>query len=132
MGADLFGSFAESTCAALVVSSTQMRVLVDGAPTLDLGMLMYPLVVSAFGIGACFLVSAYAVFIQKVNHINKIESTLKFQLVLSTVVLTPTIIAMAYWAIPKEFIMLPSLDVKNPAHAFVCSLMGCNLLITIN
>ena len=110
-----------------------MRVLVGGAETLDLGMLMYPLVVSAFGIGACFIVSAYAVFIQKVNHINKIESTLKLQLVLSTIVLTPTIIAMAYWAIPKEFVMIPNIvDVKNPGHAFVCSLMGCNLLIIMN
>lgn len=39
---------------------------------------MYPLMVSAFGIGTCILVSAYAVYISKVNHINKIEATLKF------------------------------------------------------
>jgi inorganic pyrophosphatase len=39
---------------------------------------MYPLMVSAFGIGICILVSAYAVYISKVNHVNKIESTLKF------------------------------------------------------
>lgn len=67
---------------------------------------MYPLMVSAFGIGVCILVSGYAVFIQKVNHINKIESTLKLQLLLSTVALSPVIIGIAYWALPPNFVMI--------------------------
>lgn len=67
---------------------------------------MYPLMVSAFGIGICILVSAYAVYISKVNHINKIESTLKFQLLLSTVALSPIIIGIAYWCLPADYVMM--------------------------
>ena len=132
MGADLFGSFAESTCAALVVSSTQLRVVqADGTFTIQIGELMYPLMVSAFGIGICILVSAYAVYINKVNHINKIESTLKFQLLLSTIALSPVIIGIAYWALPPDFVMVAAdgtieLDNLKPYHAFLCSLLGCN------
>ncbi|CAK87669.1 unnamed protein product (macronuclear) [Paramecium tetraurelia] len=129
MGADLFGSFAESTCAALVVSSTQLRVPSEGGYSIEIGQLMYPLMVSAFGIGICILVSAYAVYISKVNHINKIESTLKLQLLLSTIALSPIIIGIAYWALPADFVMIAAdgsvqlADLK-PYHAFICSLLG--------
>ncbi|CAD8123197.1 unnamed protein product [Paramecium sonneborni] len=130
MGADLFGSFAESTCAALVVSSTQLRVISgDGPVSISIGELMYPLMVSAFGIGICILVSGYAVFIQKVTDIHKIESSLKLQLLLSTVALSPIIIGISYWALPADYMMIqadgtPLLENLKPWHAFVCSLMG--------
>ena len=75
MGADLFGSFAESTCAALVVSSTNFTI--NGGKA-EIGDLMYPLLVSAFGIIACLLTSIVAIYVTKVNIIEKIESTLKF------------------------------------------------------
>jgi H+-translocating diphosphatase len=47
MSADLFGSFAESTCAALVVSSTTLSA--SNCPY-ALSNLMYPLLLIAFGI----------------------------------------------------------------------------------
>lgn len=75
MGADLFGSFAESTCAALVVSSTNFKI---GGNAAEIGDLMYPLLVSAFGILACLITSIVAIYITKVHEIEKIESTLKF------------------------------------------------------
>lgn len=75
MGADLFGSFAESTCAALVVSSTNFGI---GGNKVEIGDLMYPLLVSAFGILASLLTSIVAIYVTKVNVIEKIESTLKF------------------------------------------------------
>ncbi|CAK68267.1 unnamed protein product (macronuclear) [Paramecium tetraurelia] len=112
MGADLFGSFAESTCAALVVSSTQLRVITEQGPIIHIGQLMYPLVVSAFGIIICIAVSGYAVFIQKVTHINKIESSLKLQLLLSTV------------AFLLVFTFRFQIGSLKPWHALVCSLMG--------
>jgi len=49
MGADLFGSLAESTCAALVVSSTSWPLLT----TAD--AIYFPLVVTAVGILASFI-----------------------------------------------------------------------------
>ena len=62
MGADLFGSFAESTCAALVVSSAKLQVNGDH----DIKYLMFPLLLSAFGILVCIVVSFYGVYIKKV------------------------------------------------------------------
>jgi inorganic pyrophosphatase len=53
MGADLFGSFAESTCAALVVLSQ--------SPTaLNYGAMFYPLIISALGICVSFVTSFFA------------------------------------------------------------------------
>jgi inorganic pyrophosphatase len=71
MGADLFGSFAESTCAALVVSATLLKT----SETLDskiifvnsIDNLMYPLVASAFGILACILTAIIGIYVTKVN-----------------------------------------------------------------
>lgn len=49
MGADLFGSLAESTCAALVVSSTSWNLMsTDDA-------VFFPLVITAVGIFASFI-----------------------------------------------------------------------------
>merc|ERR1711934_924125 len=54
MGADLFGSFAEATCAALVLAAT--------SPTLlsTTGAMMYPLLLSAAGILVSLLTSIFA------------------------------------------------------------------------
>ena len=62
MGADLFGSFAESTCAALVVASTFPDLLAQKH------YIYYPLVLSAFGIIACFITSIFATDIMSVDE----------------------------------------------------------------
>ena len=49
MGADLFGSLAESTCAALVVSSNSIELLT----TVD--AMFFPLIITSVGIIASFL-----------------------------------------------------------------------------
>jgi Na+/H+-translocating membrane pyrophosphatase len=49
MGADLFGSLAESTCAALVVSSTSIELIT----TVD--AIYFPLIITSVGIIASFL-----------------------------------------------------------------------------
>lgn len=54
MGADLFGSFAESTCAALVVSAVSPSFYYH--PT----AFYYPLLISAIGIVVCIIVSILA------------------------------------------------------------------------
>lgn len=54
MGADLFGSFAESTCAALVVSGTNPTFYYQPSS------FYYPLSISAMGIVVCIFVSILA------------------------------------------------------------------------
>lgn len=121
MGADLFGSFAESTCAALVVYSNFKR---DPSDLNDFGYLLYPLLITTFGIFGSFVTSFFATHIMKVDQNEKIESTLKYQLVISTILLTPLLYLAAHIAMPEGLsFMDKSLDtIKN--KAFICSLLG--------
>ena len=96
MGSDLFGSFAESTCAALIVSGTS-SVLVREAN------FMFPMVLSASGIFVCIITSFFATHIMTVDKKEKIEETLKYQLIISTVLLIPTIYFVAKWCLPAHF-----------------------------
>lgn len=75
MGADLFGSFAESTCAALVIYAS---FGVTKNSSMDCGYVLYPLLITAFGIYGSFLTSFFATNIMSVNANEKIESTLKW------------------------------------------------------
>jgi Na+/H+-translocating membrane pyrophosphatase len=78
MGADLFGSFAEATCASLVVSSSLLFTIDGGLPVFSINYLTYPIVASAVGILVCILTSFIGIYITKVNRPEKIESTLKY------------------------------------------------------
>lgn len=78
MGSDLFGSFAESTCAALVVMASTPDLAKDE-------YLLYPLMISAVGIIACFFTSIYGIYFYKVDEVTKIEKALKIQLLISTI-----------------------------------------------
>ncbi|GBF37215.1 sodium-translocating pyrophosphatase [Leptospira johnsonii] len=74
MGADLFGSCAEATCAALVIGATATAL--SG----NTDALLYPLLISAFGIPASLLTS----FIASVKEGGNVEKVLKIQLWVST------------------------------------------------
>lgn len=80
MGADLFGSLAESICAALVVSSRS----IDLIQTPD--AMMFPLIVSAMGIIASFI----TVFFASIGTVTKdnVETKLKLQILISTILMT--------------------------------------------
>ncbi len=77
MGADLFGSLAEATCAALVVSGTS-QLLADTA-----GAMYFPLMITSVGILVSFLTTLFA-SCRTVTYDN-VESILKWQLIISTV-----------------------------------------------
>ena len=82
MGADLFGSFAESTCAALVISSVSSL----GS---DRVAMFYPLLISAVGILVCIITTFVATDLRPARQVTEIENTLKTQLILSTALATP-------------------------------------------
>ena len=84
MGADLFGSFAEATCAALVISSVSTL----GTEHVYVAM-CYPLLISAVGILVCLITTLIATDLKPARGITEIESTLKMQLVISTILATP-------------------------------------------
>lgn len=71
MGADLFGSLAESTCAALVVGATSKDLLnADNA-------MLFPLLITAAGIIVSFVTSFFATNLMKVTE-NTVERAVKW------------------------------------------------------
>jgi inorganic pyrophosphatase len=119
MGADLFGSFAEATVAALVVSGTSKELL-QGAN------FFYPLILSATGIFVCFITSFVALFIMTVTTKEKIEVTLKWQLIISSILLTPAIYGVTALCLPKTITFTNGEDILvTPSWALmVCCLSG--------
>jgi len=123
MGADLFGSFAEATCAGLVVLADGDRqrfftsqfqckdFLTVGAEGYHTwcsdadAYLFYPLLLSALSIVACLVCSMFATHIMEVNHTDQIERTLRYQLLISTVFLTVALYFAASFsvAVPDDF-----------------------------
>merc|ERR1712166_1682523 len=84
MGADLFGSLAESTCAALVVSSTCIPMLTTS------DAIYFPLVVTSIGLIVSFVCQFFHRF-QK-----QVDDKLFYQLVISTLLMTVAIIPAIY------------------------------------
>jgi H(+)-translocating pyrophosphatase len=122
MGADLFGSFAESTCAALVVSSVSAL----GAQH-NWAAMCYPMLITATGILVCMGTTLIATDFKPARVISEIESTLKYQLIISTSVMTPVAYIVSVTALPAEFAGLftddPTHLVKN-WHIFFCVAAG--------
>jgi len=97
MGADLFGSFAESTCAALVVASADQSIRDN------FGAMMFPLLLSATGIVSGIVTLCICNVFYPVKKIADVEKALKGVLVISTVLETPLIYLAAAWSLPASF-----------------------------
>ncbi|KAK9830190.1 hypothetical protein WJX72_010203 [[Myrmecia] bisecta] len=122
MGADLFGSFAESTCAALVISAVSSL----GKQHIYVAM-QYPLLISAAGILCCIATTFIATDLKPARLVSEIESTLKHQLIISTALATPAALVISLTALPNEFtgifVQDPDRAVKN-WHMFFCVATG--------
>merc|ERR1719238_2140812 len=91
MGSDLFGSFGEATCAALLVGASSEAIVSAGWPAL-----MFPLVISGVGIIVCLLTSFVATHFRPVKREEDIETALKGQLLVSTLLMTPCLYKLAH------------------------------------
>jgi H(+)-translocating pyrophosphatase len=125
MGSDLFGSFAEATCAALVVASNSPTLIAAGGWS----GLMFPVTISAGGVIVCLLCSFVATNIMPVKHEADIETVLKVQLGLTTLVLTPVIYALAALFLPSTFelsrVADPTISFDfTPLKAWACVISG--------
>jgi len=98
MGSDLFGSYAEGTCAALVVAASS-KDLVDGG----WACLMFPLVVSAAGILVCIVTSFFATDFFPCRKEEDVEVVLKVQLAVSTVLMTAVLYPLCTTFLPSTF-----------------------------
>jgi len=94
MGSDLFGSLAESSCAALVVSATSYELISTS------NALFFPISITASGAIASWF-SVLLVHVRTVTMEN-VQSVLKFQIGASTFIMTGCIIPALY-LLPEQF-----------------------------
>jgi len=98
MGSYLFGSYAESSCAALVVASiSSFGINHQFTP------MVYPLLVSSVGIIACLITTLFATDFFEIKAVSEIEPALKKQLIISTVVMTIGIALISWLGLPYTF-----------------------------
>jgi len=107
MGADLFGSFAESSCAALVIAAQTggltLTTTEDGTLSIweNWGFVSFPLVISCTGIVACFITSFFATTVTHLE-LKDVEPKLKAQLMISTIIETVFLFVVSMTLMPKE------------------------------
>ncbi|KAB2611477.1 pyrophosphate-energized vacuolar membrane proton pump-like [Pyrus ussuriensis x Pyrus communis] len=98
MGSDLFGSYAESSCAALVVASiSSFGINHEFTP------MLYPLLISSVGIIVCLITTLFATDFFEIKAVKEIEPALKKQLIISTVLMTIGIAIVSWIALPSSF-----------------------------
>jgi len=128
MGADLFGSFAEATCAALIIAGASGDVDNNAgkAINMDFGAMMYPLILSSAGI----IVSIITLFLcRKVifkisDHVDSsVERALKGILIVSTLLATPFAFGLAFLCMPASF-RVEAGHMLSPMIVAVCYVVG--------
>ena len=123
MGSDLFGSFAEATCAALVVASQSAELIHYGG----WAGLMFPVAISGGGILVCMICSFLATHIQPVKKESDIEKVLKVQLGATTIMLTGVVYILAYLFLPSKFALKAvsgTVLTFTPTKAWGCTIAG--------
>ena len=120
MGSDLFGSFAEATCAGLVVAANS-DMTTHGLPALA-----FPLYISSAGIIMCMITSFVATDCCPVRSSKTVERVLKVQLFVSTSLMTAVMypICLAFLPASVTFTTVATPFEDLPIRAFVCVAAG--------
>jgi inorganic pyrophosphatase len=121
MGADLFGSYAESTCAALVIAATCPDLVAGGWEAI-----VFPMEVSAVGIIICLLTSFLATNLRPVLVESDIELSLKLQLIVTTLLMIPATYFISDYFLPSSFVItgVSGVVTATPISAFICVSSG--------
>jgi H+-translocating diphosphatase len=123
MGSDLFGSFGEASCAALVIASNSPQL------NTSFGAMMYPLTITAVGLLVCMFTSNFASVWSTVKDKDSVEPCLAMQLGLATVVNSVAILLFTYLCLPSTF-QIPRVMNKMAYkdctwfHAYLCVMVG--------
>ncbi len=109
MGSDLFGSVAESTCAAMVIGATAFAITGVLTETESIMANMYPILISAVGIPISFL----TILMIRVRTEQQVAPALKKMLIVSSALMAVAIYFLTMWALPSTF------EIEgNPTTAF--------------
>jgi len=98
MGADLFGSVAESTCAAMVIGAASFVALEEPLRT---SALLFPLFVSGIGIVA----SLISLFFIRPKTEEQVEGSLKNALIISTLLMLVALYPFTMQMLPASFML---------------------------
>jgi len=123
MSSDLFGSFAESTCAALVIAASSASMRSAGWSAL-----LFPVTISAAGILVCLVTSFLATHIHPVKCKGDIEAALKLQLIVTSVLVVVASVFLSYWLLPATFTLSGVAQASfeaTPGSVSVCVCGGC-------
>jgi K(+)-stimulated pyrophosphate-energized sodium pump len=111
MGADLFGSVAESTCAALVIGAVATF-------NSDLVALLYPILITALGIPIALISTLFA----WARRDRDVEPALKRTLVVSTILMAIVMAFVTLRVLPEEFIIGGT--ISSNLNVYYCLLSG--------
>merc|ERR1719506_871363 len=102
MDADLFGSFAESTCAALVLAASSIDLREHGWCAI-----MYPVLISSLGVVVGIVTLLVYGIVYPINNQdpNTVEKALKGILNISTLLMTPVVYYLSKVCLPETFKM---------------------------
>jgi len=113
MGADLFGSCAESTCAALVISALAFSANIDA--------MLYPIMITAVGIP----VSLITKMLVSVKTEEQVGPALKNLLLISSAVMAVVMYFVTMWMIPESFEIVIGSGISYSANGvYFCFLSG--------
>jgi len=118
MGSDLFGSFGEASCAAMLIGASSTAIAAEGW-----GALTFPLYISAGGILVCLGVSFVATDVWPVTKEEDIEKALKIQLFLTSVGMTVILLPLSYGALPGTLDIGETKGI-NPGMCYICTVAG--------
>ncbi|KAL5138665.1 Pyrophosphate-energized vacuolar membrane proton pump 1 [Glycine soja] len=121
MGSDLFGSYAESSCAALFVASIS-----SFGTNHDYTAMTYPLIISSMGIVVWLIATLFATDLFEITNVSQIEPSLKRQLLIATILITAGIAIVSFTALPSEFTLynFGARKVVKNWHLFFCVAIG--------
>jgi inorganic pyrophosphatase len=125
MGSDLFGSFGEASCAALLVGASSASIVAAGW-----GALLFPLTVSGAGIVVCLITNFVATDIAPVKAEKDIENVLKTQLLVSSLLMTPVVYFLTTYFLPAATCgscvggFIVGGTCSSPFKAFLCVAFG--------
>jgi H+-translocating diphosphatase len=117
MGADLFGSFAEATCAAMVI-------LAKNNYANNYVVMVYPLLLSSLGILAGIATMAAIPMLMKIKSLTDVEKALKYVLGLSTVLQLGVTLLLSFVALRNTDIIIDGSTHVSWGKAAGCVIVG--------
>ncbi|KAK3438422.1 hypothetical protein EUGRSUZ_C03042 [Eucalyptus grandis] len=121
-GTDLFGSYAESSCAALVVASIS-----SFGNDHNFTAMCYPLLISSMGILVCLMTTLFPASFSNINDVKDINHALRKRLFISTILMTFGIVIVSWIALPSSFTVYNFGSQKVVKNWQLCFCVGVGL-----